>query len=54
MKKRGSKKIRELKLELRYFQERARIDERSLRSSRAKCKEIGVKLREAQKERDNK
>lgn len=51
MKKR-SKKIRELLLELRYFQERARIDARSLRSSRAKCKEIGVKLRQAQKEQN--
>lgn len=40
--------IRELRAELHYFQMQARIDARSLKSSRAKCKEIAAQMRELQ------
>jgi hypothetical protein len=41
--------IRELRKDLHYWQMQVRMDVRSLRASRAKCKIIGEKMRELQK-----
>ena len=43
-------RLRELREELRYWQQMARIDAHSLRGSRAKCFEIGAKMRAVQAE----
>ena len=46
--------IKELRQELRYHQTMARVDLRALKAGRAKCKEIGSKMRKLQKgNRDN-
>jgi hypothetical protein len=42
--------LKELRKELRYFQQRTRIDINALKASRAKCKEIGAKMRGIQRE----
>jgi len=40
--------IKELRAELHYWQMIARMDARSLKATRAKCKEIATKMRELQ------
>ena len=46
--------LKELKTELRYWQMIARLDVRSLRASRMKCRQIGELMRAAQKTRGGK
>lgn len=44
------KALEELRQNLRYFQMMTRMDYRSYLASMAKCKEIGAKMRQLQKE----
>ena len=46
--KKNATLIKELREELRYWQQMARIDAKSLAGSRKKCKEIGAKMRALQ------
>jgi hypothetical protein len=48
--KRPATRIKELRLDLAYWQERARMDARCLCSSIEKVKEIAAKMRAVQKE----
>jgi hypothetical protein len=48
--KKYSTLLKELRAELRYWQMQARLEERLLKKTRAKCKAIGAKMRELQKE----
>lgn len=41
--------IKELRIELRYFQMQARIEARALKASREKCKQIGAQMRKLQR-----
>lgn len=43
-------RLRELRQELRYHQQMLRVDIRAVRAGKEKCKEIGQKMREVQKE----
>lgn len=43
--------LKELRQELHYYQQMARVDERALRASIRKIKEIGKKMRELQEKK---
>jgi hypothetical protein len=45
-----SLQLRELRADLRYYQMMVRVDARALKASIRKCKELGEKMRELQKE----
>jgi hypothetical protein len=49
-----SLQLRELRADLHYYQQMARIDERALKATIRKCKEIGAKMRELQEENQKK
>lgn len=50
MKKSKNLRMRELRADLHYFQQLVRVDIRSLKAGIRKCKEIGAKMRELQRE----
>lgn len=45
----AKRQIRELREQLHYWQMQAKMEARWLKQSRAKCKEIGAKMRKLQK-----